>query len=87
MTTYTNESLQSIKKKDMISIVLSLQNKLNQVNSKVLAKIHKLSDNFSKLESKLCVQNKLILFYYIDLQIWNIRAKLMLSIGDRNVWK
>ena len=55
MTTYTNESLQSIKKKDIIPIVLSLQNKLNQVNNKLLAKIHKLSDNFSKLESKLSV--------------------------------
>ena len=53
MATYTNESLQSIKKKDMIPIVLSLQNKLNQVNNKVLAEIHKLSNNFSKLESKL----------------------------------
>ena len=28
MTTYTNESLQSINKKDMIPIALSLQNKL-----------------------------------------------------------
>ena len=52
MATYTNESLQSINKKDMIPIVLSLQNKLNQVN-KVLEEIHKLSDNFSKLESRL----------------------------------
>ena len=55
MATYTNELLQSIKKKDMIPIVLSLQNKLNQVKNKVLAEIHKLSDNFSKLESKLSV--------------------------------
>ena len=55
MATYTNESLQSINKKDMIPIVLSLQNKLNQSNNKVLAEIHKLSDNFSKLESKLSV--------------------------------
>ena len=55
MTAYTNESLQSMEKKDMIPIALSLQNKLNQVNNKVLAKIHKLSNNFSKLESKLSV--------------------------------
>ena len=55
MATYTNKSLQSINKKDMIPIVLSLQNKLNQVNNKVLAEIHKLSNNFSKLESKLSV--------------------------------
>ena len=47
MATYTNESLQSINKKDMIPIALSLQNKLNQVNNKVLVEIHKLSNNFS----------------------------------------
>ena len=39
METYTNESLQSINKKDMIPIVLSLQNKLNQANNKVLEEI------------------------------------------------
>ena len=55
MATYTNESLQSINKKDMIPTILSIQNKFNQVNSKVLAKIHMLSDNFFKLESKLSV--------------------------------
>ena len=51
MATYTNESLQSINKKDMIPIVLSLQNKLNQSNNKELAEIHKLSDNFSKFKT------------------------------------
>ena len=52
MATYTNKSQQSINKKDMIPIVLSLQNKLDQVNNKVLEEIRKLNDNFSKLESK-----------------------------------
>ena len=55
MATYTNESLQSINKKDMIPIVLSLQNKLDQANNKVLEEIRKLNDNFSKLESELSV--------------------------------
>ena len=58
MATYTNESLQSINKKDMIPIVLSLKNKLDQANNKVLAEICKLSDNFSKLESELSVTKK-----------------------------
>ena len=53
MATYTNESLQSINKKDMIPIVLSLQNKLDQANNKVLEEIRKLNENFSKLESEL----------------------------------
>ena len=55
MATYTNESLQSINKKDMIPIVLSLQNKLDQANNKVLEEIRKLNENFSKLESELSV--------------------------------
>ena len=55
MVTYTNKSLQSINKKDVIPIVLSLQNKLNQANNKLLEEIRKLNDNFSKFESKLSV--------------------------------
>ena len=86
MAAYTNESLQSINKKDMIPIVLSLQNKLDEANNKVLAEICKLSHNFSKLESKLSVTKKSILFYRIDLQIWSISARLTLSIQDRSVW-
>ena len=39
----------------MIAIVLSLQNKLDQANNEVLEEIHKLNDNFSKLESELSV--------------------------------
>ena len=53
MVAYTNESLQNINKKDMISIILSLQNKLDEASNKVLEEIRKLNDNFSKLESKL----------------------------------
>ena len=52
LATYTHESLQIINKKDIIPIALSLQNKLDQANSKVLEQIHKLNDNFSKLESE-----------------------------------
>ena len=55
MATYTNESLQSIIKKDMIPIVLSFQNKLVQANNKVLEEIRKLKNNFSELEFKLSV--------------------------------
>ena len=53
MVAHTNESLQNINKKDMIPITLSLQNKLDEANNRVLEEIRKLNDNFSKLESKL----------------------------------
>ena len=55
MATYANESLQSINKKDMVPIVLSYQNNLDQANNKVLQEIRTLNDNFSKLESELSV--------------------------------
>ena len=55
MATYTNESLQSINKKNFILIVLSLQGKLDQANNKVLEDIRKLNDTFFILESELSV--------------------------------
>ena len=55
MVTYKNNLLQSINKKDVMPIVLSLQNKLDQANNKVLVDIRKLWDNFSKLECELSV--------------------------------
>ena len=39
----------------MKPIVLSLQNKVDQANNKVLEEIGKLNDNFSKSESELSV--------------------------------
>ena len=39
MTTYTSESLQNITKEDLIQISLSLQNKLEEVNSSVLVEM------------------------------------------------
>ena len=67
IATYTNESLQSINEKDMIPIVLSLQNKLDQANNKVLEEIRKLNDNFSKLESELSVTKQVNSVYCVDL--------------------
>ena len=52
---YQSNHLQSIHKKDMKPIVLSLQNKVDQANNRVLEEIGKLNDNFSKLESELSV--------------------------------
>ena len=55
MTTYTNGSLQNINKKDLISIILSLQNKLEEVNNNVLVEMRKLNESFSKLEVEVSV--------------------------------
>ena len=55
MTTYTNESLQNINKKNLIPIILSLQNKLEEVNNNVLVEMRKLTESFSKLEAEVSV--------------------------------
>ena len=47
--TYTNESLQNINKKDLILIILSLQNKLEEVNNNVLVEMRRLNESFCKL--------------------------------------
>ena len=52
VVSYTNESLDILYKKDLIPIVLSLQNKLDEAsNSKteLLDEIRKLNDKFGKL--------------------------------------
>ena len=46
----------------MIPTVLSLQSKLDQANNKMLEKIRKLNDKFSKLESKLCDKTSKVSF-------------------------
>ena len=40
MTTYKNESLQNINKKDLIPIILLLQNKLEEVNNNMLVEMY-----------------------------------------------
>ena len=56
MVAYTNESLQNINNKDMMPIILSLQNKLDEAKNKVL-EIRKLNNNFSKS----------VIFHHVDL--------------------
>ena len=56
MVAYTNESLQNINKKDMIPVILSLLNKLDEGKT-MLEEIRKLNNNFSKS----------IIFYRVDL--------------------
>ena len=58
MATFSNESLDQLYKKDLIPIVLSLQNKLDEAsNSKteLLDEIRRLNDKFDKLQSDACI--------------------------------
>ena len=55
MTIYTNELLKNINKKDLIPIVLSLQNKLDEVDNNGLVEMRKLNESFSKLQAEVSV--------------------------------
>ena len=50
MANYTEDGLDKLLKKDLISIILSQQRKIDQDNIGWLDEIRKLNDNFSKLE-------------------------------------
>ena len=58
MATSTNESLDKLYKKDLILIVLSSQNKLDEANNsktELLDEIHKLNDKFDQLQTDACI--------------------------------
>ena len=55
MANYTEDGLDKLMKKDLISIILSQQRKINQDNIGWLDEIRKLNDNFSKLEAGVTV--------------------------------
>ena len=59
---YTEESLDKILKREFIPIVLSLeehnrssQNRMSEMNNEVVEEMRKFNENFSKLQSELCI--------------------------------
>ena len=62
MTSYTNNSLDKLRRQDLILIVLSLQSKLdesnNEGNNKVLDEVLNLSDTIIKLSAELSIKKK-----------------------------
>ena len=55
MATYTGDSLDKLRKQDLIPIVLSLQSKLEDKNDKILEEVRKLNESVSQLRSDLPV--------------------------------
>ena len=71
MANRTEESLDRLWKKDLVDIVLALQDKLKSANEDVLAEIRKLNVNFQKLESELSITkntNSLLQKRVVDLE-------------------
>ena len=55
MATYTGNSLDKLRKQDLIPIVLPLQSKLEDKDNTVLDEVRKLNDSISKLHAELAV--------------------------------
>ena len=55
MANYTKESLDQLYKKDLISIVLSLQAEKESAVTKILDEVRALNEKFTGLESQLLV--------------------------------
>ena len=58
MATYTNESHDKFCKKDLIPVVLYLQNKTDEANkfkTELLDEIRKLNDKFDQLQPDVCI--------------------------------
>ena len=59
MASYTNDSLDKLRKQDLITIVLSLKSKLDEANieanNKVMEEVRNLSDTITKLSSEISI--------------------------------
>ena len=60
MLQYKEEALDKMLKRELISIILSLQNKINEDNNAMLQEMRKLNNNFAKLEVELVVTKRVI---------------------------
>ena len=58
MSSYTEENLDKLLKKDLIAIVLAMQPKMSANSAKVMEEIHKLNSKFDILQSDLLVIKK-----------------------------
>ena len=52
MPIYTEEALDKLNKKELITILLSLQSKVESANNKILDQVRQLNQEFSQLESE-----------------------------------
>ena len=62
MATYTGDSLDKLRKQDLIPIFLSLQSKLEDKDNTVLKEVRKRNESISKLHAELAVKKMLITY-------------------------
>ena len=84
MSIYTEEALDKLNKKDLITILLSLQSKVESANNEILSQVRQLNQKFSQLESENSVVKKPIHCYRKD---WKDSAGQTPSIPEECVMK
>ena len=52
MSIYTEEALDKLNKKELITILLSLQSKVESTNNEILDQVRQLNQKFSQLEAE-----------------------------------
>ena len=52
MSIYTEEALDKLNKKELITILLSLQRKVESTNNEILDQVRQLNQKFSQLEAE-----------------------------------
>ena len=52
MSIYTEEALDKLNKKELITILLSLQSKVESANKEILDQVHQVNQKFSQIESE-----------------------------------
>ena len=60
MSQYTEEALYKMLKRELIPIVLLLQNKITEDNNVMLQEMRKFNENFAKLQAELVVTKRVL---------------------------
>ena len=71
MSIYTEETLDKLNKKELITILLSLQSKVESANNEILDQVRQLNQKFSQLEAKYSVVkqgNSLLSKRFVDME-------------------
>ena len=58
MSIYTEEALDKLNKKELITILLSLQSKVESSNNEILDQVRQLNQKFNQLESENSIVNQ-----------------------------
>ena len=66
MASLTEESLNKLNKPDLVVLVVILENKMDSVNSGLVAELRKKREGFDQMKSDLSVTKKWTLYYQKD---------------------